>query len=105
MQTNNHKIQDYDVVLDATFGKQGTPERKRAEEEAYSYYTSQMLVDARNEAGMTQSQLAEKIHSSKSYISRLEHGEITPSAGLFFQIMNALGIEVLFRKQASNFVL
>ena len=32
MQTNNHKIVDYDAVLDAKFGKDGTPERARAEE-------------------------------------------------------------------------
>ena len=25
MQTNNHKIVDYDLVLDAKFGKEGTP--------------------------------------------------------------------------------
>ncbi len=34
--TNNHKIVDYDAVLDAKFGKEGTPERARAEEAAYS---------------------------------------------------------------------
>ena len=27
MQTNNHKIEDYDVVLDAKFGKEGSVER------------------------------------------------------------------------------
>ena len=27
MQTNNHKIVDYDAVLDARFGAEGTPER------------------------------------------------------------------------------
>ena len=32
MQTNNH----YDEVLDAKFGKEGTPERAHAEETAYS---------------------------------------------------------------------
>ena len=32
METNNHKIVDYDVVLDAKFGKEGTPERAAAEE-------------------------------------------------------------------------
>ena len=31
MQTNNHKIVDYDAVLDAKFGKEGTLERARAE--------------------------------------------------------------------------
>ena len=38
MQTNNHKIVDYDAVLDARFGAEGTPERARAEEDAYPFY-------------------------------------------------------------------
>ena len=34
MQTNNHKIVDYDIILDKKFGKEGTPERAQAEENA-----------------------------------------------------------------------
>ena len=43
MQTNNHKIVDYDLVLDEKFGKEGTPERIQAEEAAYSFYSGQIL--------------------------------------------------------------
>jgi len=50
--TNNHKIVDYDAVLDAKFGKEGTPERARAEEAAYSFYSGQIIQDARKEAKM-----------------------------------------------------
>ena len=46
MQTNNHKIVDYDAVLDAKFGKVGTPERARAEEAAYSFYSGQIIDNA-----------------------------------------------------------
>lgn len=35
MQTNNHKIVDYDLVLDQKFGKEGTLERIKAEEGQY----------------------------------------------------------------------
>lgn len=38
MQTNNHQINDYDAVLDAKFGKPGTPERHVAEAEAARLY-------------------------------------------------------------------
>lgn len=41
MHTNNHKIVDYGAVLDAKFGKEGTPERIKAEEEAYAFYYGQ----------------------------------------------------------------
>ena len=39
MQINNHQIVDYDAVLDAKFGAEGTPERAEAEEKAYAFYT------------------------------------------------------------------
>jgi hypothetical protein len=58
MEINNHKIVDYDAILDAKFGKEGTSERVEAENKAYTFYTSQILVDARKEAKVTQSELA-----------------------------------------------
>lgn len=94
MQTNDHQIRDYDIVLDAEFGKQGTPQRAKAIEEAYALYSGQILHTARKSAGVTQSELAQRINSTKSYISKLEKGHVNPSAGLFFNIINALGMRV-----------
>ena len=94
MQTNDHQIRDYDVVLDAEFGKPGTPERTKAIEDAYAFYSGQILYTARKAAGITQSELAQRINTTKSYISKLEKGHINPSAGLFFNIINALGMRV-----------
>jgi DNA-binding XRE family transcriptional regulator len=94
METNDGKIRDFDVVLDGEFGKPGTPKRAKAIEEAYAFYSGQILHSARKEAGVTQSELAQRINSSKSYISKIEKGHINPSAGLFFSIINALGMRV-----------
>ena len=94
MQTNNHKIADYDLVLDKKFGKEGTPERALAEEKAYSFYSGQILHDARKEANMTQAELAKLTHTTKSYISKIENGIITPSVGAFYRIISALGMRV-----------
>ena len=94
METNNHQIVDYDVVLDAKFGKEGSPERAKAEDDAYAFYTSQILLDARKEAKMTQSELAKKVGTNKSYISKIENGLIEPGAGLCFRIIDALGLRV-----------
>ena len=55
METNDREIRDYDVVLDAEFGKPGTPDRAKAIEEAYAFYSGQILHSARKEAGVTQS--------------------------------------------------
>lgn len=94
MQTNNHQIVDYDQVLDQKFGKEGTPERIKAEEEAFSFYSGQILHDARKEAKVTQAELAKRIHSTKSYISKVENGVIVPSVGAFYRIISALGLRI-----------
>ena len=94
METNNHQINDYSAVLERKYGKEGTAERAKFDEEAYSFYTSQILLDARKEAKVTQSELAERINVTKSYISRIEKGVMTPSVVTFYRIMNALGMRV-----------
>ena len=66
----NSYIRDYDVVLDAEFVKSGTPERAKTIEEAYAFYSGQILHSARMAAGITQSELTERINSTKSYISK-----------------------------------
>ena len=97
-QVNDRKIRDYDAVLDAKYGAPGTPERTKFEEEAYSFYSGQIIRDIRKEAGVTQSELADKIGADKSYVSRVERGEIMPSVGAFYRIIAALG----FRVQLTN---
>ncbi|MGM9736630.1 MAG: helix-turn-helix domain-containing protein [Candidatus Cryptobacteroides sp.] len=94
MQINNHEIVDYDKVLDARFGKEGTPERTMAEEAAYSFYSGHILHDARKEVRMTQAELARRTNTTKSYISKIEHGTITPSVATFYRLIDALGMRI-----------
>ena len=94
METNNHKTSDYSAVLEQRYGKLGTTERTKFDEEAYAFYTGQILLDARKEAKVTQLELAKRINATKSYISRIENGSINPSVGTFYRIMNALGLRV-----------
>lgn len=92
METNNRQINDYSAVLARKYGKEGTPERAKFDEEAYEFYTSQILLDARKEAKMTQSELAQRVGINKSYISKIENGLVEPGAGLFLRIIDALGL-------------
>lgn len=94
MQTNDHKIRDYSAVLDKQYGAPGTPERAKFDEEAYAFYTSQILLDARKNAKLTQEELAKRIGANKSYISRIEKGITVPSVATFYRIVNALGLSV-----------
>ena len=50
MQTNDHKIRDYSAELDRKHGAVGTKEREQFEEEAWYFYSGQILQEARREA-------------------------------------------------------
>jgi DNA-binding XRE family transcriptional regulator len=81
-------------MLDDLYGKEGTPERESFKKEAYAYYTGQIIEQARKEAKMTQSELAEKIGTNKSYISRVETGKTEPKVSTFYRIASCLGLSV-----------
>jgi DNA-binding XRE family transcriptional regulator len=94
MQTNDHQVRNYSEVLEEKYGSHGTPERATFDEEAYSFYASRVLLEARKNARITQSELARRIGSDKSYISRIENGITVPSVATFYRIASALGRSV-----------
>ena len=94
MNTSETMVQDSDAVLDARYGKEGTPERVKFEEEAYAYYTGLILRDARKDAKVSQAELARRTQTTKSYISRIENGVIIPSVAVFYRMIAALGMTV-----------
>ena len=100
MNTSETMIQDYDAVLDARYGKEGTPERVKFEEEAYAYYTGLILRAARKDAKVSQAELARRTQPPKSYISRIENGVIIPSVAVFYRMIAALGMTVEIVKPA-----
>ncbi len=93
------KMQTYNVSeeLNQTFGAPRTESRRRAEDQAWEEYNAQILLDARKESGMTQSELAEKIGTDKSYISRVERGLTIPSISTFYRMVSAMGLTVELR--------
>ncbi|MDR0976626.1 MAG: helix-turn-helix domain-containing protein [Prevotellaceae bacterium] len=81
-------------LLDDKYGKEGTPQRDTFNKEAYSYYTGKIIEQARKNAHLTQSQLADRIGSGKSYISKIETGQTEPRVSTFYRIVAALGLSV-----------
>lgn len=88
----NKDLHDFDTLLDETFGKVGTPERDSLEEKAQSFCVGQILFEARKQEKLTQAELARRVGTNKSYISKIENGYIEPSAGLFLRMLTALGL-------------
>lgn len=94
MMTNRNNIQDIDAIMDKRFGAVGTESRNEFRKEAYNFCVGQLILEARKQEKLTQSDLAERIGASKSYISRIEKGQIEPGAGTFFRIIEALGLRL-----------
>lgn len=69
-------------------------EREIFRKEAYVYYMGQLISDARRSEKMTQSELAERVGTNKTYISRIEKGIIEPGIGTFGRIIDALGLKI-----------
>lgn len=98
MSRKNQPIYDISAELEKEFGAHGTPERAKFDEEAYAFYTGQVILDARKSEKMTQKELADKLGVNKSYISKIENGVVSPSVAVFYRIMNALGLSVEITK-------
>jgi len=86
---NKEKIinaKNFDELLDIKYGNIGTEERDMFEEKAQYFVISEVLKAARKEANMTQEQLARKVGTKKSYISRLENGKCDIQLSTLYRI-------------------
>jgi DNA-binding XRE family transcriptional regulator len=80
--------------LDEKYGKVGTASREKFSKEAQAYYNGQLIEDARKNAHLTQEELANRVGTNKSYISRVENGKTEPRISTFYRIAAALGLSV-----------
>lgn len=67
-------ITTFEELLDDKYGQKGTKNRDKFDTESLAFRLGVMLKEARQEAHLTQEQLAEKTGTKKSYISRIERG-------------------------------
>ncbi len=76
----------FDELLDIEYGIIGVKERDEFEERAQYFVISETLKDARRKANLTQEQLAQKVGTKKSYISRLENGKCDIQLSTLYRI-------------------
>ena len=77
---------NFDELLDIEYGVIGSVERDHFEKNAHSFIISELLKEARREAKMTQQELANKIGTKKSYISRVENGKCDIQLSMLYRI-------------------
>ena len=86
---NIRNAKNFDELLDIKYGKIGSEKRDNFEEKAQYFVISEILKEARKEANMTQQQLAEKVGTKKSYISRLENGKCDIQLSTLYKIFES----------------
>jgi DNA-binding XRE family transcriptional regulator len=64
---------NWDDHLDRKYGKRGTVSREKYTEEFEAFKLGVLLQEARKKKNLTQEQLAERIGTTKNYISRIEN--------------------------------
>jgi len=75
------------------YGKEGSSEREKFKEEAFSYYFGEILKNRRKELHLSQENLAEKVGKKRPYISRIENGEDMRMSN-FALLASALGLTI-----------
>lgn len=85
-----------DDLITEDFGAIGTEERNTFEANCEAFIIGEQLKMERLKAGMTQEQLATKIGTKKSYISRIENGHTDIQLSTLFRIFQGLGRKVSF---------
>ena len=76
------------------FGALGTEERYEFEANCEAFIIGEKLKAERLKAGMTQEELAAKLGTKKSYISRIENGHTDIQLSTLFKIFQGLGRKV-----------
>jgi len=87
------ELSTFNDELDELYGKQGSQEREKFDEEALAWFYGNMLRERRRELKLTQKQVAEKLGREQSYIARVENGKADIQLSSFFRIAAILGIQ------------
>lgn len=69
----NKNLASFADHLDSEYGKRGTKKREVFEREFEAFKIGVLIQEMREKQNMTQQQLADKVGTTKSYISRIEN--------------------------------
>jgi len=73
MKMKKNNIITLEQFKDKHYGKRGTAKREELEAGYENFKIGALIHEARVEKGLTQEQLAEKVGTTKSYISKIEN--------------------------------
>jgi ribosome-binding protein aMBF1 (putative translation factor) len=80
-------VTDFEDLLKQKYGEKGTPTRDKYDAESLAFRLGVLLKEARQEAKISQSQLAERTGTKKSYISRIENGQSDIQISTYYKLI------------------
>ena len=90
------KFTPADELIDAVWGKVGTPERDAMEaqlnEDIEAYFVGEAIKKARLRQNLTQEELGERVGVKRSQICKLENGKSSITLSTMSRVFKALGI-------------
>jgi len=81
-------------LIEEDFGATGTPNRDAFELSCDAFLLGERLKAERKKAGLTQEQLAERIGTKKSFVSRVENGHADVQLSTIYKLFQGLGRKV-----------
>jgi HTH-type transcriptional regulator / antitoxin HipB len=88
MKNNKRQMTSHSEHLDNQYGKKGTQTRDKFESEFDIFMLGAKIQEMRQEKGMTQTELAEKCGTTKTYISRIENNSSDIRLSTLSRIIN-----------------
>lgn len=70
-----NKITSYEDILDNEYGKVGTDTREAYEMRSLAFRVGELVKLERKKKHLTQKQLADKVGTKRTYISKIENGK------------------------------
>jgi HTH-type transcriptional regulator / antitoxin HipB len=88
MEDNKMKnITDFEDILKVKYGEKGSSLRDKYDADSLAFRLGVMLKEARNEAMITQDELAKRTGTKKSYISRIERGQSDIQISTYYKLI------------------
>ena len=96
-QNNIMNLTPIEDLITEDFGSVGTSKRDQFEMECEAFIIGEQLKIERLRAGLTQEQLADKIGSKKSFISRIERGHADIQLSTLVKLFKGVGRHISVR--------
>ena len=94
---NNKNLTPIEDLIAEDFGQIGTEERNQFEMECDAFIIGEQLKQERRRAGLTQEQLANRIGTRKSFISRVEKGHADIQLSTLVKLFHGLNRRISVR--------